>query len=45
VTIDQTGTESLTIEADDNLLPKVTTTVDNGTLKFGVEGNVSSDNP
>ena len=42
VTIDQTGTDSLTIEADDNLLPKVTSSVVDGTLVLGVNGNVSS---
>ena len=45
VTIDQTGTDSLTIEADDNVLPKVTSNVVDGTLMLGVEGNVSSSTP
>jgi hypothetical protein len=45
VTIDQTGTDSLTIEADDNLLPKVTSSVVDGTLILGVEGNVSTSTP
>ena len=45
VTIDQTGTDSLTIEADDNVLPKVTSSVVDGTLILGVEGNVSTSTP
>jgi hypothetical protein len=32
VIVDITGTESLTVEADDNILPELQTTVSNGTL-------------
>lgn len=35
--ITQTGTESLTVSADDNLLPRLTSTVANGTLTLGVK--------
>lgn len=35
--ITQTGTESLTISADDNLLPLLTSNVSNGTLDLGVK--------
>jgi hypothetical protein len=34
--LDETGTESLTIEADDNLLAELTSDVDEGVLKLGV---------
>jgi Putative auto-transporter adhesin, head GIN domain len=34
VTIEQGNAESLTIEADDNVLPKLTSKVENGTLKL-----------
>ena len=37
LTIDQTGAESLTIEADDNILPKLTSDVVDGTLVLGVK--------
>ena len=37
VTITQTGSESLTIEADDNILPKLTSDVVDGTLVLGVK--------
>ena len=35
--ISETGTESLTVSADDNLLPLLTSTVANGTLTLGVK--------
>ena len=35
VTIDQNGTEALTIEAEDNLMSKVTSEVGDGTLRLG----------
>jgi hypothetical protein len=37
--IEQTGTESLTISAEDNLLPKITSEVSGGTLVLGVKSN------
>ncbi len=37
LTIRQTGSESLTIEAEDNIIPKLTTEVANGRLTLGVE--------
>ena len=37
LTIDQTGAESLIIEADDNILPKLTSDVVDGTLVLGVK--------
>ena len=39
--IEQTGTESLTIEADDNLLPLLTSEVSGDTLHLGVRPNTS----
>lgn len=42
VTIDQNGTEALTIEADDNLMPKVTSEVVDGTLRLGERSNLIS---
>lgn len=41
VTIEQTGTESLTIEADDNVLPNLTSDVDSGTLKLSTKPGTS----
>lgn len=41
VTVDVTGTESLTVTTDDNILPLVTTEVDGGTLTFGSRENTS----
>lgn len=35
--VTQTGTESLQVSADDNLLPLLTSTVNNGTLELGVK--------
>jgi hypothetical protein len=40
--ISQTGTESLTIEGDDNIVPKIKTTVSGGTLDIGFEDNTSA---
>ncbi|HEY2518012.1 MAG TPA: head GIN domain-containing protein [Polyangiaceae bacterium] len=40
LTVTQGATESLTIQADDNLLPQLTSKVANGKLSLGVEGNV-----
>jgi hypothetical protein len=37
--IDQTGSESLTLEADDNIMPLITTQVSNGTLIIGFKDN------
>ncbi len=37
LTIRQTGSESLTIEAEDNIIPELTTEVENGRLTLGVE--------
>lgn len=39
LTIRQTGSESLTIEAEDNIIPELTTEVENGRLTLGVEPN------
>src|SRR5215208_2578356 len=39
LTIEQTGTESLTIEAEDNILPLLTSDVSDGTLHLGEKGN------
>jgi Putative auto-transporter adhesin, head GIN domain len=39
--IEQTGTESLTIEADDNLLPLLTSEVSGDTLLLGVKPNTT----
>jgi hypothetical protein len=39
--VKQTGTESLTIEGDDNIVPKIKTTVSGGTLDIGLEDNTS----
>lgn len=41
VTVDVTGTESLTIEADDNILPLLTSDVSGGRLELGVERGTS----
>lgn len=40
VIVDVTGTESLTVEADDNILPLLETEVDNGVLVLSVESNI-----
>jgi hypothetical protein len=39
--ISQGNTESLTVEADDNILPKITTVVEGNKLSIGVERGVS----
>lgn len=41
VVVDVTGTESLSIEAEDNIMPLLTTEVRNSVLELEVEGNVS----
>jgi hypothetical protein len=41
VRVEQTGGESVTVEAEDNLLPLLVTTVDNGRLRLGVKDNVN----
>jgi hypothetical protein len=41
LTIKKTGTESLTISAEDNLLPRLTSEVSNGTLVLGAKPNTS----
>jgi Putative auto-transporter adhesin, head GIN domain len=43
VIIEQDGTESLSIEAEDNLLPDLTSDVSNGTLRLGTVDGVSLD--
>jgi len=39
--VKQTGTESLTIEGDDNIVPKITTKVSGKTLMIGLEDNTT----
>ena len=41
MTIDQNGTEALTIEADDNLMPKLTSEVVDGTLRLREKSNLT----
>jgi hypothetical protein len=41
VIIEQNGTEALTIEAEDNLMPKLTSEVVNGTLRLGEKSNLT----
>jgi hypothetical protein len=41
VIVDVTGTESLTIEAEDNIMPLLETEVRSGRLELAVEGNIS----
>jgi hypothetical protein len=41
VRLELTGTESLTVEAEENLLPLLITTVENGTLTIGVKRSVN----
>lgn len=41
LTIEQTGVESLTIEAADSILPKLTSDVTGGTLRLGAKPNTS----
>jgi Putative auto-transporter adhesin, head GIN domain len=41
LTIEKTGTESLTISAEDNLLPELTSEVAGGTLTLGTKPNVT----
>ncbi len=41
VIIEQDGTESLSVEAEDNLLPDLTSDVSNGTLQLGTADGVS----
>jgi hypothetical protein len=41
VVIEQTGTESLSIEAEDNLLPDLTSDVSSGTLRLGTREGVN----
>jgi hypothetical protein len=45
VVVAVTGTESATVEADDNLLPLVETTVEQGTLRVGVKGSLQTRHP
>ena len=42
VDVEVTGTESLEIEAEDNVMPRVTTEVVNGRLELGVEGPITT---
>jgi hypothetical protein len=39
VTVQKTGTESLTISAEDNILPRLTSKVSDGTLDLGTKAN------
>jgi len=41
VIIEQNGTEALTIEAEDNLMPKLTSEVVDGTLRLGEKSNLT----
>jgi hypothetical protein len=41
VVIDQTGTESVSVEAEDNILPLLETRVSNGVLHLGTKANVN----
>jgi hypothetical protein len=41
LSIEVTGSESLSIEAEDNLLPKITTVVSNNRLTIGAEENIT----
>jgi Putative auto-transporter adhesin, head GIN domain len=41
LTIEKTGTESLTISAEDNLLPELTSEVSDGTLTLGTKPNTT----
>src|SRR5688572_28244682 len=41
VRLQQTGTETLTVEAEENLLPLLVTRVENGTLRIGTKPNVN----
>ena len=41
VIIEQNGTEALTIEAEDNLMPKLTSEVVDGTLRLGEKSNMT----
>ena len=41
VTIDQNGTEALTIEAEDNVMPKLTSEVVDGTLRLGEKSSLT----
>jgi hypothetical protein len=41
VTLQQSGTDSLSVEADDNLLPLLETTVRDGVLRLGTKDNVN----
>jgi hypothetical protein len=45
VVVAVTGSESATVEADDNLLSLVQTRVDHGTLEIGVIGSLTTRNP
>jgi hypothetical protein len=45
VTLSQTGTESLTIEAEDNLLPHLRTTVSGGRLTLDTDGSLQPTKP
>jgi hypothetical protein len=45
VVVAVTGTESATVEADDNLLRLVRTKVEHGTLEIGVTGSLTTRNP
>lgn len=42
VDVEVTGTESLTIEAEDNLLPRLTSDVEGGRLVLGVSGSITT---
>ena len=42
LTIEQTGTESLTVEGDDNIVPLITTVVKNNNLEIGHDAGTQS---
>lgn len=42
VTVEVTGTESLEIEAEDNVMPLLTSDVVNGRLELGVDGSITT---
>lgn len=45
VVVDVTGSESLTIEAEDNIIPLLTTEVENGRLELGAKSSISPTKP
>jgi hypothetical protein len=45
VTVDVTGSESLTIEAEDNIIPLLSTEVEGGRLELGAKSSISPTEP